>query len=126
MAYPEPRQEPYTKYPNRYNDVIKPRLTDTQRDICDVVIRMTYGWHQISAEISNTVFIRKTNKSNGRKAFINMYRWNTTATAEKIKFRLNNDLSVNTWPKKCKELPFPAILLIPQGIHVRIDLPAIN
>jgi hypothetical protein len=63
MAYPEPRQEPYTKYPNRYNDVIKPRLTGTQRDICDVVIRMTYGWHQTSAAISNAVFARKSNKS---------------------------------------------------------------
>ncbi len=63
MAYPEPHPEPYTKYPNRYNDVIKPLLTDTQRDICDVVIRMTYGWHQTSAEISNSVFLRKSNKS---------------------------------------------------------------
>ena len=25
MAYPEPHQEPYTKYPNRYTDVIKPQ-----------------------------------------------------------------------------------------------------
>ena len=63
MAYPEPRQEPYTKYPNRYNDIIKPRLTGAQRDICDVVIRMNYGWHETTAEISNTVFARKANKS---------------------------------------------------------------
>tara|TARA_B100001250_G_C19765304_1_gene774460 strand:+ start:1340 stop:1633 length:294 start_codon:yes stop_codon:yes gene_type:complete len=42
-----------------------------------------------------SIDLRKTNKSNGRKAFINMYKWNTTATAEKIKYRLNNDLSVN-------------------------------
>ncbi|MFC1719317.1 replication protein, partial [Candidatus Poribacteria bacterium] len=63
MAYPEPYQEPYTKYPNRYSDVIKPRLTGVQRDICDIVIRMTYGWHKTTAEISNTVFARKANKS---------------------------------------------------------------
>ena len=63
MSYQEIHQEPYTKYPNRYNDTIKPRLTDTQRDICDVVIRMTYGWHQTSAEISNSVFIGRTSKS---------------------------------------------------------------
>ena len=63
MAYPATYQEPFTKYPNRYNDVIKPLLTDTQRDVCDVVIRMTYGWHQTSAEISNSVFVNKTGKS---------------------------------------------------------------
>ena len=63
MSYQATNQEPYTKYPNRYNDVIKPLLTDTQRDICDVVIRMTYGWHQTAAEISNSVFVRRTNKS---------------------------------------------------------------
>ncbi len=63
MSYQEAYQEPYTKYPNRYNDVIKPRLTGTQRDICDVVIRLTYGWHKTTAEISNTVFARKANKS---------------------------------------------------------------
>ena len=63
MVHTTAHQEPYTKYPNRYNDVIKPQLTDTQRDICDVVIRMTYGWHQTSAAISNSVFIRKTNKT---------------------------------------------------------------
>ncbi len=63
MAYPETYQEPYTKYPNRYSDLIKPRLTGTQRDICDIVIRMTYGWHQTSAAISNTVFAKKASKS---------------------------------------------------------------
>jgi hypothetical protein len=63
MSYQKAFQEPYTKYPNRYNDLIKPRLTDTQRDVCDVVIRMTYGWHQTSAEISNSMFARKASKS---------------------------------------------------------------
>ena len=63
MAYQEAYQEPYTKYPNRYSDVIKPQLTDTQRDICDVVIRMTCGWHQTSAEISNAMFAAKTGKT---------------------------------------------------------------
>ena len=63
MSYQEAYQEPYTKYPNRYNDVIKPLLTDTQRDICDVVIRETIGWHRESAAISNTMFRAKTGKS---------------------------------------------------------------
>ena len=63
MVHTTAHQEPYTKYPNRYNDVIKPQLTDTQRDICDVVIRMTYGWHQTSAEISNSTFAAKTGKT---------------------------------------------------------------
>ncbi len=63
MSYQKAYQEPYTKYPNRYNDIIKPLLTSAQRDVCDVVIRMTYGWHQTSAEISNSVFTKKANKS---------------------------------------------------------------
>lgn len=63
MTNPTAHQEPYTKYPNRYNDVIKPQLTDTQRDICDVVIRMTYGWHKTSAAIPNSMFAEKSNKS---------------------------------------------------------------
>ena len=63
MSYQEAYQEPYTKYPNRYNDVIKPLLTDTQRDVCDVVIRMTYGWHRTSAVIPNSVFAEKASKS---------------------------------------------------------------
>ena len=63
MSYPATHQVPYTKFPNRYNDIIKPRLTDTQRDVCDVVIRLTSGWHEISAPISNSEFMRKTGKS---------------------------------------------------------------
>lgn len=66
MAYPATtaaRQEPFTMYPNRYVDRIKPTLTDTQRDVADVVIRMTYGWHRTSARISNGTFMLKTNKS---------------------------------------------------------------
>ena len=63
MSYQQAHQEPYTKYPNRYTDAIKPRLTGVQRDICDIVIRMTYGWHKTAAEISNSVFARKANKS---------------------------------------------------------------
>ncbi len=76
MSYPATHQEvPYTKYPNRYNDFIKPRLTDTQRDVCDVVIRLTSGWHVPSAPISNAEFMRKTGKSkqgiiNGKKQLV--------------------------------------------------------
>ncbi len=63
MAHTATYQEPYTQYPNRYNDVIKPQLTDTERDVCDVVIRQTYGWHQTDAAISNALFAQKSNKS---------------------------------------------------------------
>ena len=75
MSYPATHQEPYTQFPNRYNDFIKPRLTDTQRDICDVVIRQTSGWHEPSAPISNAEFMRKTGKSkqgiiNGKKQLV--------------------------------------------------------
>ena len=56
-------QEPFTMYPNRYIDIIKPKLTGTQRDICDVVIRMTYGWHRTDARISNAEFVERTGRS---------------------------------------------------------------
>ena len=56
-------RDSFTAYPNRYTDHIKPTLTDTQRDICDVVVRLTYGWHRSAARISNSTFILKTNKS---------------------------------------------------------------
>lgn len=56
-------QEAYTKFPNRYNDIIKPRLTGVQRDVCDVVIRLTWGWHKESAAISNATFAAKTGRS---------------------------------------------------------------
>ena len=78
MSYPATHQEvPYTKFPNRYNDTIKPRLTDTQRDVCDVVIRQTSGWHVPSAPISNAAFMRKTGKSkqgiiNAKKQLVEM------------------------------------------------------
>jgi len=55
--------QPYTKFPNRYTDRIKPRLTSTQRDICDIVIRQTYGWHRTAAAISNTFFSRKASRT---------------------------------------------------------------
>jgi len=42
-----------------------------------------------------SIDFKKTNKSTGRKVFINMYRWKTNETAEKIKSRLNNGLPVN-------------------------------
>ena len=55
--------ESYTMYPNQLLDRIKPHLTNTQRDICDVVTRMTLGWHRPSARISNDTFVVKTGKS---------------------------------------------------------------
>ncbi len=63
MAYAASHQEPYTKYPNRYVDTLKPNLTSIQRDICDLVIRMTNGWHRSSAPISISKFVDKTGKS---------------------------------------------------------------
>ena len=68
MTYPEPHQEPYTKYPNIYTDTVKPKLTSTQRDVCDVVIRQTMGWHRTSARISISTFMYRTGKS--RRAII--------------------------------------------------------
>ena len=56
-------KESYTKYPNRYTDTIKSKLTDTQKAVCDVVIRLTYGWHRSSARVSNDTFVVKTGKS---------------------------------------------------------------
>ena len=61
-------QEPYTKYPNMYTDIHKPKLTSVQRDVCDVVIRLTYGWHKTSAPISISTFTKKTGRS--RRAII--------------------------------------------------------
>jgi len=63
MNYQTTYQEPFTKYPNRYADRIKPKLTDTQRDICDVVIRYTYGYQRTTAEIPLSTFIKKTGKT---------------------------------------------------------------
>jgi len=56
-------KESFTAYPNRYTDTIKSKLTDTQKALCDVVIRLTYGWHRSSARISNDTFVVKTGKS---------------------------------------------------------------
>lgn len=52
-----------TKYPDHYTDVIKPRLTDTQRDICDVVIRIAHRNNDSMAVISNSMFALKASKS---------------------------------------------------------------
>ena len=57
------RQLPFTAVPNIYYDRIKQTLTDTQRVICDVVIRYTYGYHRVSAAISNATFAKKGNKT---------------------------------------------------------------
>lgn len=62
-TFPNPPQESYTKFPNRYNDIISPSLTNTQRDVCDVVIRQTYGWQKEQARIPNKTFVAKSGKS---------------------------------------------------------------
>lgn len=56
-------KEYFTAYPNYYTDYIKPRLTDTQRDICDIVFRLSVGWQKSSARISNQTFVDKSGKS---------------------------------------------------------------
>jgi len=63
-TFQKPSQEqPYTKFPNRYNDLIRPQLTDTQRDVCEIVIRLTYGWQREQARITNKTFVSKSSKS---------------------------------------------------------------
>jgi len=63
MTHKKSNQDPFTAYSNRYIDTIKPYLTDTQRDICDIVFRLTVGWHKSSARISNATFVAKSGKS---------------------------------------------------------------
>ena len=63
MSQTKTRREPFTAYPNKYLDKIKPYLTGVQRDVCDLVIRKTRGWHRRSAAIPNSEFMRKTRKS---------------------------------------------------------------
>ena len=55
--------EPFTQTPNRYLDYIAPKLTGTERDVVEVVIRYTYGYHKPSARIPNRVFMSRTGKS---------------------------------------------------------------
>ena len=61
--YQHSSKESYTEFPNRYNDLIRAKLTDTQRDVCEAVIRQTYGWHRASGRISNKTFVNKSGKS---------------------------------------------------------------
>jgi len=63
MSYQEAYQEPYTMYPNRYLDYIAPKLSSTERDVAEVIIRYTKGYHVASAQIPNRVFMSRTGKS---------------------------------------------------------------
>ena len=63
MTHNKSYSDPFTAYSNRYIDTIKPQLTDTQRDICDIIFRLTAGWHKSSARISNATFVVKSGKS---------------------------------------------------------------
>ena len=56
-------QEPFTAFPNHYTDYVKPRLTGTQRDVCDVAIRLTKGYQKSNARIPNSTFIKKSGRS---------------------------------------------------------------
>ena len=67
-----------------------PRIEDgiTDRFVKDIFTELELG------EIKSVVF-RKANKTNARKAFINLYSWNTNEIAQRIKTRLKADLPVN-------------------------------
>ena len=67
-----------------------PRVEDgiTEQFVRDIFSVLDIG-------VIKSIVIRKTNKTNGRKVFINLINWNTNETAEKIKYRLTNNLSVN-------------------------------
>ena len=67
-----------------------PRIEDgiTDRFVKDIFTTLDVG------EIKSVV-IRKANKTNARKAFINLYSWNTNEIAQRIKMRLKEDLPVN-------------------------------
>ncbi len=62
-------QEPFTAYPNQLLDRIRIKLTDTEKAVIDVVVRLTYGWQSTSARISNDTFVKKSGKP--ERAIIN-------------------------------------------------------
>ena len=45
MTHNKLTKMPFTGDANLYIDTIKPKLTDTQKSICDLVIRLTIGYH---------------------------------------------------------------------------------
>ena len=81
MAYAAPntthKVEPYTQMPNRYLDYISPMLSRTERDVAEIIIRYTKGYHKSSAAIPNRVFMSRTGRSEptiikAKKSLINM------------------------------------------------------
>lgn len=67
-----------------------PRIEDgiTEKYIRDIFTTLDIG-------SIRTIIIKKANKKNSRKVFINLNHWNTNKTSETIKTRLNNNLPVN-------------------------------
>jgi len=63
MTHNRPTRVPFTAISNDYLDTIKPHLTHTESNVCDVVLRLTVGWHKESARISNHTFVSKSSKS---------------------------------------------------------------
>lgn len=45
-VYEEAVKLPFVAEPTRYRDRIRPLLNASQRDLCDHIIRQTYGWHR--------------------------------------------------------------------------------
>ena len=67
-----------------------PRVED---GITETYVREIFT--SLNIGVIKSIIICKTNKANGRKAFINLTSWNTNEIAKKIRYRLTNDLSVN-------------------------------
>ena len=63
MTHNKLTRVPFTATPNYYLDTIKPHLTHTESNVCDVVIRLTVGWQKVSTRISNRTFVSKSGKS---------------------------------------------------------------
>ncbi len=63
MAIKKLINESYTMYPNQLLDRIRPKLTDAQKTVVDIVVRQSYGWQATSARISNTTFVKKSRMS---------------------------------------------------------------
>lgn len=67
--YAETTKEPYTKYPNKYIDKIEPKLSKLGSLICRLILRLTYGYHVTTAEISMEKFVKHCTKPGENKAY---------------------------------------------------------
>ena len=53
----------FTAIPNRYLDQISPKLSEVERAIVLLLMRMTIGWHQDAVRLSTEYIVNKTGKS---------------------------------------------------------------